>query len=91
MYIGRELLGKLVAEAPRGPVGEKVLAMLWLVSYWFLLRLPSEALRMARGGPGVELSASIPSSLSLDEQALAVPFLPHACICFVFWSKPRGN
>ena len=49
---------------------EHGMAMLWLASYSFLLRVPSEALPMMRGGPGVDSNAQ--SVLLLDHEGSLV-------------------
>ena len=49
MFIQRPLVTSLVLAVSRG-LEEESLAMLWLTSYLFMLRVPSEALSLARGG-----------------------------------------
>ena len=48
MFLQRTLVRNLVLRAEHAHVSWKF-AMLWCVSYWFLLRVPSEALPMQRG------------------------------------------
>jgi len=49
MFIVRSMVLNMVLATGRG-ISQWKFAMLWLVSYVFLLRMPSEALPMARGG-----------------------------------------
>ena len=49
MFIQRPLVRRLIATASESPDAMRF-AMLWLAAYVFLLRVPSEALSMKRGG-----------------------------------------
>ena len=49
---------------------DKNLAMLWLVSYTFLLRVPSEALPMAKGDADAAAAGTQQSVIFLDVVSL---------------------
>jgi len=66
MFIQRALVRKLIAGPYESPDALRF-AMLWLVSYVFLLRVPSEAFGMKRGGGDFTPSPIEQSVLSLDD------------------------
>ena len=67
MFIQKNLVAKMMRaitthqEDPR-------FAMLWLCSSAFLLRVTSDALPLARGGPNIALSADFPAIMHLNDQ-----------------------
>ena len=65
MFIQREMMRNMVLAVDRQLESHKF-AMLWLVAYWFLLRVPSEALPMQKGIAGGSLANSDVSVLSLE-------------------------
>lgn len=71
MFIQRGLLQRLVAAVGQN-LEEQSFAMLWLVSYTFLLRLPSEALSMCRGGDGFVADASVQSLFWKDGDSVCL-------------------
>ena len=52
MFLGHEMIRRIVALADKSSAVEWPLAMLFLATYVFLLRLPSEAIPMTAGGIG---------------------------------------
>ena len=66
MFIQRALVKRLIADASVS-VDALRFAMLWLASYVFLLRVPSEALGMIRGGDDYIAKPGEQSVLFLDE------------------------
>ena len=64
MFIQRSTVRNLVLSVKRGIEDDKH-AMLWLAAYLFLLRVPSEALPMRRGGGEYVPAASEQSVISL--------------------------
>ena len=65
MFIQRETLFNMVGAVSKG-MEELSMAMLWLASYTFLLRVPSEGLPMCRGGVGYTPLLAEQSLLYMD-------------------------
>jgi len=65
MFLQRTTVRNLVLAVDRG-METQSFAMLWLATYCFLLRLPSEALMMRRGGEGFIAAGKEQSVLHLD-------------------------
>ncbi len=83
MFIQRETLFNMVGAVSKG-MEELSMAMLWLASYTFLLRVPSEGLPMCRGGVGYTPLLAEQSLLYMDGHETACLKL-HARK-----SQPRG-
>ena len=84
MFIQRAMVRNLVLAVERQLETEKF-AMLWLVSYAFLLRIPSEALPMRRGGVDFAPAVNEQSVLHLDDDNTLVLKLHSRK------NKPRGS
>ena len=70
MFLGHEMIRRIVALANPSSAVEWSLAMMFLATYIFLLRLPSEALPMTVGGIGCGQGRQSVISLESDELCL---------------------
>ena len=75
LFIGHTVVKRIVIDAlaPMAHPLDHVAAMLYLATYTFLLRLPSEALPMSKRRIGFVGHAAQQSSLSLEVSCLALP------------------
>ena len=79
MFIQHEIVLNLMSAARRGCI-ERRSAMLWLMAYTFLLRVPSEALPMCRGGVGQNTcNQEAQSCIYLDNDELCLHLRCRVC------------
>lgn len=74
MFIGKTFVTNMVAAVPRG-LEELSFAMLWLLTYVFLLRLPSEALPTCRGEPVSAMASAQQSVIWRDGDDICLRLL----------------
>ena len=70
MFLQAVVVRNIVIAVDRFKIGTRRLAMLWLVSYQYLLRVPSEALKLCRGEPGYTSPAGASGMIYLDDDGV---------------------